>query len=89
MVSISSTAWKVVNHLGVAVTAAQAAAPVLKHVAHARSTVNYPGHIPLSSLENALLVVGSAVVGVLDTRRGGEMRTHPVIINIYGCWMLI
>jgi hypothetical protein len=72
MASLPSTAWKVIKHLGVAATAAQVVAPVLKHAAQARSTVNYPGHIPLSSLENAFLVAGSAVVGVMDTKRGGK-----------------
>ena len=33
---------------------------------------NYPGHIPLSTAQNALLAVGSGVVGVLDTSRGGQ-----------------
>ncbi|ORX34567.1 putative ubiquinone metabolism-related protein [Kockovaella imperatae] len=32
--------------------------------------VRYPGHVPLSSVQNALLAVGSGVVGVLDTSRG-------------------
>ncbi|WVN90101.1 ubiquinone biosynthesis protein COQ4, mitochondrial [Cryptococcus depauperatus CBS 7841] len=31
---------------------------------------NYPGHIPLSFAQNALLAVGSGVVGVLDVSRG-------------------
>lgn len=31
---------------------------------------NYPGHIPLSPAQNALLAVGSGVVGVLDVTRG-------------------
>lgn len=33
-------------------------------------TANYPGHIPLSRSQNALLAVGSGVVGVLDVTRG-------------------
>ncbi|OXG44044.1 ubiquinone biosynthesis protein COQ4, mitochondrial [Cryptococcus neoformans Bt120] len=33
-------------------------------------TANYPGHIPLSHSQNALLAVGSGVVGVLDVTRG-------------------
>lgn len=32
---------------------------------------NYPGHVPLTSAQNALLAVGSGVMGVLDTSRGG------------------
>jgi hypothetical protein len=35
------------------------------------SSINYPGHIPLSWAQNAVLAVGSGVVGVLDTSRGG------------------
>jgi ubiquinone biosynthesis protein COQ4 len=34
-------------------------------------TPNYPGHIPLNWSQDALLAVGSGVVGVLDTTRGG------------------
>ncbi|WVQ81008.1 ubiquinone biosynthesis protein COQ4, mitochondrial [Cryptococcus sp. DSM 104549] len=33
-------------------------------------TPNYPGHVPLSFAQNALLAVGSGVVGVLDVTRG-------------------
>ncbi len=55
-----------------AATAAQIALPYLKRAVTARSTVNYPGHIPLSSAENAFMVAGSALVGVADTSRGGE-----------------
>ena len=33
---------------------------------------NYPGHVPLTTAQNALLAVGSGVMGVLDTSRGGE-----------------
>lgn len=38
----------------------------------ARLHSNYPGHVPLNWAQNALLAVGSGVVGVLDTTRGGE-----------------
>lgn len=47
------------------------ARPVLDRLTR-KATVNYPGHVPLNSLENAFLAVGSGVVGVSDTRRGGE-----------------
>ncbi|TYJ52324.1 ubiquinone biosynthesis protein COQ4, mitochondrial [Cryptococcus floricola] len=33
-------------------------------------TPNYPGHIPLSYSQNALLAVGSGVMGVVDVSRG-------------------
>ncbi|KAI5455039.1 Ubiquinone biosynthesis protein [Naganishia albida] len=46
-----------------------AARPVLDRLTR-KSSVNYPGHVPLNSLENAFLAVGSGVVGVSDTRRG-------------------
>jgi hypothetical protein len=73
MTGLSSIAWKAAGRLSAAATALQLAAPVLKKATQARSTVNYPGHIPLSTFENAFLVVGSAVVGVMDTKRGGEV----------------
>lgn len=34
---------------------------------------NYPGHVPLNTAQNALLAVGSGIMGVLDTTRGGEL----------------
>jgi hypothetical protein len=37
-----------------------------------RSTVNYKGHVPLAGWENAVAAVGSGVVGLADTKRGGE-----------------
>lgn len=42
---------------------------------------HYPGHIPLTSAQNAFLAVGSGVMGVLDTSRGG---TLPLIVSIGG-----
>jgi hypothetical protein len=36
---------------------------------------NYPGHVPLNSAQNALLAVGSGIMGVLDTTRGGKLET--------------
>lgn len=37
----------------------------------AAESPKYPGHVPLSFAQNALLAVGSGVVGVLDPTRGG------------------
>ncbi|KAK4688575.1 ubiquinone biosynthesis protein COQ4, partial [Tremellales sp. Uapishka_1] len=39
------------------------------------STVNYPGHVPLNFAQNALLAVGSGVVGVMDPTRGDLIAT--------------
>ncbi|KAH7884343.1 coenzyme Q biosynthesis protein Coq4-domain-containing protein [Phlebopus sp. FC_14] len=38
--------------------------------ANASRTPAYPGHIPLSSFENAFLAVGSAVMALINPRRG-------------------
>ena len=38
----------------------------------AAANINYEGHIPLSSVQNAFLALGSGVVGVLDTSRAGK-----------------
>ena len=35
-------------------------------------TPNYPDHVPLNRAQNAVLAVGSGVMGVLDTSRGGK-----------------
>lgn len=35
-------------------------------------SANYPDHVPLNTAQNALLAVGSGVMGVLDTTRGGQ-----------------
>lgn len=35
-------------------------------------TPNYPDHVPLNRAQNALLAVGSGIMGVLDTSRGGK-----------------
>ena len=44
---------------------------------------NYPGHIPLTTAQNALLAVGSGVVGVLDTTRGGKslIPLQPITVS--------
>jgi hypothetical protein len=34
---------------------------------------NYPDHVPLNTAQNALLAVGSGIMGVLDTTRGGKL----------------
>lgn len=34
-------------------------------------TPNYPDHVPLNQAQNALLAVGSGIMGVVDTSRGG------------------
>ena len=67
-----------IRALGVGVRIVGTASTVNKlvqmvHSSHAVSgTSNYPGHIPLNSAQNAFLALGSGVVGVLDTSRGGE-----------------
>jgi hypothetical protein len=35
---------------------------------------NYPDHVPLNTAQNALLAVGSGIMGVLDTTRGGKLN---------------
>lgn len=39
---------------------------------------NYPDHVPLNTAQNALLAVGSGIMGVLDTTRGGELVLAPL-----------
>lgn len=36
---------------------------------------NYPDHVPLNTAQNALLAVGSGIMGVLDTTRGGKLES--------------
>jgi hypothetical protein len=38
-----------------------------------RKDQNYPDHVPLNTAQNALLAVGSGIMGVLDTTRGGKL----------------
>lgn len=65
--------------LAISAVTTAVARPVLDRLTR-KSTVNYPGHIPLNSLENAFLAAGSGVVGVSDTRRGGE--SHRILVDI-------
>ena len=37
----------------------------------------YDGHIPLNWFENAFLAVGSAVMSLVDPRRGGMLSVSP------------
>ncbi|RYF13814.1 MAG: hypothetical protein EOO77_14990 [Oxalobacteraceae bacterium] len=39
----------------------------------AAKDANYPDHVPLNMAQNALFAVGSGVMGVLDTTRGGKL----------------
>jgi len=39
----------------------------------------YDGHIPLNWFENAFLAVGSAVMSLVDPRRGGRFS-----VNVFG-----
>ena len=53
------------------------AAPTLhrfspRHTRSIKSEPAYPGHIPLSSFENAFLAVGSAFMSLADPRRAGK-----------------
>ncbi|KAG6331539.1 hypothetical protein ID866_7549 [Astraeus odoratus] len=41
------------------------------HTANSSRIPAYPGHIPLTPFENAFLAVGSAVMALIDPRRGG------------------
>lgn len=65
-----------VRPLAISAITTAAARPILDRLTR-KSTINYPGHVPLNSLENAFLAVGSGVVGVSDTRRGGEHSEYP------------
>lgn len=38
-----------------------------------RPPPNYPGHVPLTRIEQAGLAVGSAVISLLNPRRGGKL----------------
>ena len=49
---------------------------VIPLLASIRRYANYPDHIPLGRAQNALLAVGSGVMGVADTSRGGESSTR-------------
>lgn len=51
--------------------------------AHSSQTPNYPDHVPLNRAQNALLAVGSGIMGVLDTSRGGKSfyRLHSIIFS--------
>lgn len=62
---------KNVGRVGTAIAAAQYARPIWDRLAD-KSTPNYQGHIPLNTFENAFLAVGSGIIGVSDTKRGGE-----------------
>jgi hypothetical protein len=77
MVSISSTAWKVVNRLGVGSHSSKSSCSCYE-ACWSCKTVNYPGHIPLSSLENALFVVGINLLLVFIGRRDG----NKVLVNL-------
>jgi ubiquinone biosynthesis protein COQ4 len=53
------------------------AAPILRRhsprlTRSIKSEPAYPGHIPLSSFENAFLAVGSAFMSLADPRRAGK-----------------
>lgn len=50
-----------------------AALATASRTAKTPQTPNYPDHVPLNAAQNALLAVGSGVMGVLDTSRGGEL----------------
>lgn len=49
-----------------------------------QSTTNYPDHVPLNFAQNALLAVGSGVVGVLDPTRGGASLSSTSL-NSWPC----
>lgn len=48
----------------------------------------YPGHIPLTPFESAFLAVGSALMSLVDTRRGdmvaacGETTAGPILVKL-------
>ena len=46
-----------------------------------RPPPNYEGHVPLNIPERAALAVGSAVMSLLDPRRGG--RNDPISLEIF------
>lgn len=81
-IQVGRTLAKGVNRVGTAVAAAQYARPALARLTE-KSESNYKGHLPLNWFENAFLAGGSAVIGVADTKRGGEC---PVLIEFRsGC----
>ena len=43
-----------------------------RHTRHIRTEPAYPGHIPLTSFENAFLAAGSALMSLADPRRAGK-----------------
>ena len=59
--------------------------PPIMHLTQALRTAarsNYPGHVPLTTAQNALLAVGSGVMGVLDTSRGGESTLEVATVAV-------
>src|SRR5258705_871224 len=40
-----------------------------------RPPPSYPGHVPLNWFENAFLAAGSAVIGLVNPKRGGAYQT--------------
>lgn len=61
---------------------------ILSYHGHVRSVTTkpaYEGHIPLNFFENAVLAVGSAVVSLVDPRRGGELTVEYISDQISIC----
>ena len=48
-----------------------------------RPPPSYPGHVPLTSIERGALAIGSAVVSLLNPRRGGQSRMTLDILCQY------
>lgn len=50
-----------------------------RHTRHIKTEPAYPGHIPLTSFENAFLAAGSALMSLADPRRAGKDGLNPII----------
>jgi ubiquinone biosynthesis protein COQ4 len=53
-----------------------------------RPPPNYPGHVPLTSIERTGLAVGSAVMSLLNPRRGGIPVTRIRLVTFFELTLL-
>lgn len=45
----------------------------------------YDGHVPINSVQRAILTVGSSIVALTDPARGGQHATSPLLLPVYYC----
>jgi ubiquinone biosynthesis protein COQ4 len=73
IIRVGSSIVRNVGRVGTAVTALRYTSPVWTRISE-RSSKNYDGHVPLNWFENTFLAAGSGVIGVADTKRGGQLH---------------